>query len=414
MILKARYILPVEGPVVEEGAVVIEGERISAVGRARDVSGESVTDYGDAVICPGFVNAHTHLELSMLIGLVPTGPDFIDWLRRLTVIRPAALATREQACEAMRAGVARTLESGVTMVGDITGAPQWTREVLSASPLSGVSFGEVIAIGPRRHLLAERLEAAMAPDFETERLRIGISPHAPYSVEPDAMRACAERAQTTGARLCIHLAESADEEPFTRKGSGPFVEYLQGLDAWDASVPVSGCGPVELAERTGLLGPRTVIAHANYVTDADISRIAASGASVAYCPRTHHAFEHPPHRFQDMLAAGINVCVGTDSLASNPSLSTLDELRSLGKHYPDLPADEILTMGTLRGARALGFEGVAGSITPGKKADLVVIPLTAGDPTVKWSSILESTQPPAAVYVSGAVCCHNNNRLLDR
>jgi len=401
MIIKARYVVPVDRPAIENGAVVIERGRIAAVGSAKEFPGQPATDYGDAVICPGFVNAHTHLDLSMLVGRIAPGPDFIAWLRHLMAIITAEPATRQRVHQAVRAGVAQSLESGVTMIGDIARTPQWTREVLSASPLRGVSFGEVTAIGTRRQLLSERLDAALAEDWRSEQMKIGISPHASYSVEPAGMRACAEQARKRNAPLCIHLAETADEERFTCTCEGPFADYLRGLGVWDELIPTSGCGPVELAERTGLLGKRTVIAHANYVTDADIKRIAASGASVAYCPRIHRAFEHTSHRFRDMLAAGINVCVGTDSLASNPSLSILDELRFLRRQHADLTADRIIAMGTLHGARALGFANVAGSLTAGKMADLAVIPLDTPNAAAGWDSMFESIQPPIAVYVSG-------------
>ncbi len=446
MMVKARYVVPVDAPVIENGAVTFERGRITAVGLARTLNSPPVTDYGDAVICPGFVNAHTHLELSMLAGRVPPCGDFVDWLRRLVRALSAEPTTRERIHEAVRKGVTESLRWGVTTVGDITRRPQWTREVLAASPLRGVSFGEVISIGTRRHMLADRLDAAVYAGWPTcsvprpsgwptfskvgsrfgiadraptskdvghpdERIRAGISPHAPYTVEPDAMRACAERARASNLRLCIHLAESADEELFTRSCEGPFAEHLRELGVWDDAIPAGGCGPVELALRTGLLGKQTVIAHANYVSDADVKRIAASGAAVAYCPRTHGAFEHPPHRFRDMSAAGVNVCVGTDSLASNPSLSILDELRFLRRCRPDLPAEQVMAMGPLRGAYALGFEQETGSLTVGKSADLVVIPLeragarlesrTSTDSAAGWASIFESTQPPQAVYASG-------------
>lgn len=401
MIIKARYVVPVDRPAIEDGAVVIERGRISAVGSARELPGRPAADFGDAVVCPGFVNAHTHLDLSMFAGRIAPGPDFIAWLRHLMAIITAEPATPKRVHQAVRAGVARSLESGVTMVGDITRTPQRAREVLSASPLRGVSFGEITAIGTRRQLLSGRLDAALVEDWRSERMKIGISPHAPYTLEPAGMLACAQRADKCNAPLCIHLVETADEERFTRECEGPLADYLRGLGVWDELIPTSGCGPVALAERTGLLGKRTMIAHANYVTDADINRIAAGSASVAYCPRTHRAFEHAPHRFRDMLAAGINVCVGTDSLASNPSLSILDELRFLRHEHTDLTADEIMALGTLRGARGLGFADVAGSLTTGKMADLAVIPLDTSTPATGWDSIFESGQPPIAVYLSG-------------
>jgi cytosine/adenosine deaminase-related metal-dependent hydrolase len=408
--LKARYVVPVNGPVVEDGAVVIEGGRIAAVGPAARFSARETVDYGDAVICPGFVNAHTHLELSTLNGLVPPSHDFVDWLCRLMATVPAESMTFERVREAVCAGIAQSLAAGVTTVGDIARFPTWTREVLAASPLRCVSFGEVIAIGTRRNLLGERLDAASDTKWHGERMRVGVSPHSPYTVEPQAMRACAERARELNAPPCVHLAETAHEDAFTRSGEGPLADYLRTIGIWDASIPVSGCGPVELAARTGLLSSRTVIAHANYVSDRDINLIAQGGAHVAYCPRTHRVFGHPPHRFREMIAAGINVCIGTDSLASNPSLSILDELRFLRREYPDLSAEDLLAMGILCGAKALGFEAEMGTLNVGKTADLVVIPLDVPHHGQGWTSILESTQPPVAVYVSGLLHVSTGSR----
>lgn len=399
MILKARYVVPVDGGVIENGAIVVEGDRIAAVCAAGRYHGQAVTDYGEAVITPGFVNAHTHLELTSLAGRVAPSPDFVDWLRRLMAVRAAEPSTRERVQESVRRGTAQSFSAGVTCIGDITTSPAWTRRVLGESGLSGVSFGEVSAIGRRRYLLAERLDAAARAMPNTKRLQAGISPHAPYSVSPESLRACAERARSTGAPLCIHLSETREEEQFTRSADGPLAEFLRGLDVWDESIVASGCSPIELAERTGVLSPRTVIAHANYVSDADIQLIARRRASVAFCPRTHAAFGHEPHRFRDTLSAGINVCIGTDSLASNPSLSVLEELRFLRGHDPGLDPSELIAMGTLRGAQALGLAEETGSLMPRKYADLLVIPLAAGD--VGWETILDSTVEPLAVYVSG-------------
>ena len=404
MIVKARFVIPVDRPVIDNGAVAFEDGRIIAVGQAGEMpDSPPFVDYGDAVICPGFVNAHTHLELSAFAGQLPPSPDFTHWLTRVIEAAASALAKQIDTQEVVRDGVRQSLSEGVTMVGDIARDPHWTREVLADSPLRGVSFGEVIAIGTRRGLLAERLEAAASTEWQSERLRVGISPHAPFSVEPDAMRACVSEADKTGAPLSIHLAETREEELFTRNRTGPFADFLRNLGVWDVSIPASKCGPVELARRAGLLTERTVIAHANYVDDEDIRQIADSGASVAYCPRTHHAFGHEPHRFRDMLAAGINVCIGTDSLASNPSLSILDELRFLHRQFPDVPAAKLMAMGTLYGARALGFEDEAGSLTVGKQADIVILPLEGVQPADGWVSILRSSQVTSAAYVAGSL-----------
>jgi cytosine/adenosine deaminase-related metal-dependent hydrolase len=401
MMLKSRYVVPVDGPVIENGAVVIRDGRIAAVGRADDLTASPVIDYGDAVICPGFVNSHTHLELTLLAGAVPPSRHFIDWLKRLTGLLIEQPATNENVAEAVRAGIVQSLVAGVTTIGDITRRPAWSRGPLAASPVRAVSFGEVIAMGRLRTQLPERLEAAASTAHQNTRLRIGISPHAPYTVEPDGLRTCAARALRMGAPLCIHLAETADEEAFTRNGGGRFVEFLQEVGIWDDDIPAAHCSPVELCRSAGILGPKTLITHGNYVSDTDISIIAASDASVAYCPRTHHAFGHAPHPFREMLKAGINVCIGTDSLASNPSLSILDELRFLRRLHSDLAALDLLTLGTLRGAVALGFDAEVGSLTVGKAADIVVIPLEASHAGADWKSVFESTQRPIAVYIDG-------------
>ncbi|MCH7596241.1 MAG: amidohydrolase family protein [Planctomycetes bacterium] len=404
MILKSRFVAPVGYPVIEDGAVEVRDGCIVAVGRARDVSAPpdpADRDFADAVICPGFVNAHAHLELSMLAGRVPPTPDFAGWLLRLGNVLSEAPPTQESTVDAVRAGVCKSLAAGVTTIGDITHLPAWTRTPLAQSPLRAVSFGEVIAVGRRRNLLRDRLEAAASLTAQTERLRIGISPHAPYTVEPEAMRACARAAQRIDGPLSIHLCESRSEDEFTRSGTGPLADFLRSIDVWDAWVPATRCDPLELIRANGLLGSRTLLAHANYLSDSQISKIARSGASVAYCPRTHAAFAHEKHRFTDMLAAGINVCIGTDSLASNPSLSILDELRHLRRQRPDVAPDTLLAMGTIAGARALECAHATGSIEIGKAADLAVIPLPPSGRNENWDMIFELQNQPATVYISG-------------
>ena len=407
MILRSRYVLPVDAPPVENGAVTVRDGLVVAVGSARESTDDTVIDYGDAVICPGFVNAHTHLELSSLGGCVSPSTDFTDWLRSLFELSNREPPTCAQVQATVDTGITQSLSAGVTAVGDVTRTPLWTRAVLARSALRGVSFGEVIAIGNRRHLLFERLTAAASLEYQTERVRVGISPHALYTVEPDAIRACVHKAEDISAPLCIHLAETADEEEFTRTGRGSLADYLRDIGVWDDLIPVGGCRPMELAARLGLLGSRTILVHANYVNDNDIDCIAASGSSVAYCPRTHRAFGHAPHRFRDMLAKGVNVCIGTDSLASNPSLSVLEELRFLRMEHEDLDPHEIISMGTLRGARALGIADRVGSIDVGKQADLVVIPLDA--PADKWDQFLLTEHAPLAVYLSGVLQSPDSN-----
>lgn len=464
-LLTARYVAPVVGPPLEDGAVLIRAGRVVAVDRRSALSAEAVIDYGDAVICPGFVNAHTHLELSHLAGQVPPGSDLADWLGRLVNAlaqaqsepqasacaaspgpsaprgpKPAAQeeATSDQrrdrdhssrdhqagndpsrdregagrssggfttrpesagVAESVLDGIRRSIASGVTLVGDITREPAVVRPLLASSNLRSVSFGEVIAIGTRRGLLAERLNAAASTEHACERMHIGVSPHAPYTLEPDGLTACANRAQDAGLPICIHLAETRDEEAFTMNAEGPLAEHLKRLGVWDAEITAAGVRPVGLVDRCGLLTSRTVAAHANYVTDAEIALLARRGTSVAYCPRTHAAFGHEPHPYRAMIEAGVNVCIGTDSLASNPSLSVLDDLRFLWRRGDGLDAETLLRLGTLNGAIALGWSDSAGAIAPGMPADLAVVPIEPGPKRRGIAAIFETDAPPRAVYI---------------
>jgi len=434
-LLTARYVAPALAPTIERGAVLVRSGRVEAVGERSALSASSVIDYGDAVICPGFVNAHTHLELSHLQGLVAPGPDLAEWLWRLV----QAIATRRSGLradgavptdgvfaapcgaddpsrecnvadsdlrdshDAVLEGIRQSIAAGVTLVGDITREPGQVRPVLAASNLRSVSFGEVIAIGTRRALLTPRLEAATSAAHACARMRVGVSPHAPYTLEPDGLEACARRAAAGDLSICIHLAESRAEAAFTLRGDGPLAAHLKRLDSWDDRIEATGLDPVELVDRCGLLTRRTVAAHANYVNDAEIARLAECDTSVAYCPRTHAAFDHEPHRYRDMIRAGVNVCIGTDSLASNPSLSVLDELRFLWRRDEGLDPETLLRLGTHHGAIALGWSDSAGSIARGLPADLVVVPIDPGPKRHGLAAMFETDAPPRAVYINGVL-----------
>jgi cytosine/adenosine deaminase-related metal-dependent hydrolase len=413
MILKARHVVPVTAPPIENGVVELRGERIVEVRRARTrESDDAVIDCGDSLLLPGFVNAHTHLELSHLAGRVPPAPgdatgtpnglaDFTGWLRRLTENLKPVWNDSAAIAAATTDGAQQCLNHGVTTVGDITRSPHITRGVLRKTPLTVVSFGEVIAIGGLRKSLDKRLGAAMDTTQNSDRLAASVSPHAPYTCDRRALVACRKAASRSGMRVAMHLAESADEETCTVHGIGPLIDFLRSVGVWDEGARQSGLRPVACAEATGLLGPEVLLAHVNYVNEADIQRLAHAGVHVAYCPRTHAAFGHPPHRWREMLAANVNVCVGTDSLASNPSLSVVDELRHLRRMVDDFPAEALLEMGTIRAARALGLEDRVGSLQPGKRADVAVFPCAAREDSGLLDSLLYGNGQPTEVYAGG-------------
>lgn len=401
MILRARYVLAAVNQIIDNGAVRVESGRIAEVGRAADIAGTPFTDLGASLLLPGFINAHTHLELSHLAGRLPPRGDFVDWIKRLVDAMRDTGDDPKTIRDSVRRGRDLSLTGGVTTVGDITRLPALTRPVLADGPLRVLSFGEVIAVGRLRDRLHERLTAAADTGARSQFLQVGIAPHAPYTLEPDGMRACVGRAVDGQLRMCLHLAETAAEAEFTRHLSGPIRKYFKRHRVWDRHVPCPGLSPAEYAADTGVLRPDTVLAHVNYVTDEEIDRIAASGAHVAYCPRTHEAFGHPPHPFRRMLERGVNVCVGTDSLASNPSLSVLEELRFLRGQYPELPAALLIEMGSTRSARALGMDAAVGQVAPGFRADLTAIPLDPAGPADPLENVLQSATSPLRTWVAG-------------
>ena len=363
----ARWVFPVSEPPLPNGTVTVRGDRVEAVephgARTPD------EDFGNAAIIPGLVNPHTHLDLSGARGLIPpTDPDhFTDWLRGVIAYRRTR--TPEQVRADIRDGLAECLRFGTTLIGDIASeGASW--EPLAASRVRAVVFRELVGLSAARSLQASKTSGDwFAADPRQTHCRRGSSPHAPYSVHAGQYRLLSAR------RGCwaTHLAESPGELRLLANRRGPFREFLEQLGVWEA-----GClaPSVEMILRWLADADAGVIAHANYLSrDSTIP----PNASVCYCPRTHAAFGHPPHPFREFLARGVRVCLGTDSLASNPDLDILAEARFVRTRYPDFPGDRLLRMVTLSGAEALGWADEAGSLTAGKSADFVVVPLPDAD-----------------------------------
>jgi cytosine/adenosine deaminase-related metal-dependent hydrolase len=365
--LSARWVFPVSGPPLPGGIVTIAGERIVRVephgARRPDL------DLGDAAVLPGLVNAHTHLDLTGLRGAVPFRGDFTDWLR--AVIRHRRARSAEQVEADVRVGLAESVRHGVTLLGDISaGGLSWP--ILASGAVRAVVFHELLG------LARERAEAALtaatvwlAAQPATPTCRPGLSPHAPYSVRDDLFERAGLLAQRTNVPLAVHLAETRAELELLEHHSGPFVAFLQELGVWDAEGLSADLQ--RIVNRCEQHGPHLFV-HGNYLpAELRLPRDAA----IVYCPRTHAFFGHPPHPFRDLLARGVRVALGTDSLASNPDLDLLAEARFLHRLHPDLPGATLLRLATLAGAEALGWADETGSLQPGKSADLVVVPLPA-------------------------------------
>jgi cytosine/adenosine deaminase-related metal-dependent hydrolase len=400
-LIRARYVATMAGPILDNAGILIDRGRVAAVGRIEELSPAAdarVVDYPDSVVIPGLVNAHTHLELTA-VGQLPRPASFVDWVLALRGRAMAALGDSARVAESARRGVRDSLRFGVTTVGDITLNPAVTREVLRASPLRGVSFGEVLGMAGRAGQMEERIAAAVPHGLEREDLRAGIEPHAPYSLDLVGYRRCLDAARARGLPLATHLAETPDEAEFLASHTGEFRHLWDVLGGWQEGVSRAEGGPIRAMRAIGLVEFPAVLAHVNYADDDELSILARGRASVAYCPRTHAYFGHPPHRFAEMLARGINVALGTDSAASSPDLNLLDDLRLVHRLRPDVPPETIFEMATLRGARALGMADRVGSIEAGKAADLCVYRVSSREPL---REVLETTAAPAQVWIRGA------------
>jgi 5-methylthioadenosine/S-adenosylhomocysteine deaminase len=386
-VLSADWVLPVDGPPIESGAVVIENGRIAEVGTAEDL-GEG-TYYEDAAIVPGFVNAHSHLEYAVYGGFGDGLGDFAEWIT-LHIQRKARIGWDEYV-DIAKLGAAQCLASGVTTVGDCS--------------YSGATALACAELGLRATVYLEVFGSNVAPALEhfarirdragdafSDRVRPGVSPHAPYSVSIALYEACAD----LGLPVATHISESRAEVAYLVTGAGAWGDYEELL------VASPGKTGTHLLAEHGLLGSNVVAAHCVVLDEDEIGLLASTGTGVAHCPRSNAALGCGVAPLAELRTAGARVGVGTDSPASAPSFDFFEELRSVvlsaraRAARPDvLSAAEALELGTLGSARALGLDKEIGSLAPGKRADLAVVSL-AGSAYLPWED------PAGAVVFGGS------------
>jgi len=403
---RAAFVLAEPGILIPNGAVhVSDSGRISKVepwNGGSPVLEAEIADWGFALILPGLVNAHTHLELSGLGGKFARPERFTDWL--LQVIRRRRETPPAELQQAVRFGAGMALSGGTTLLGDISSCGAG-RQALQDFRLRKVVFEEAIALDSADAASAAsslaRALAATAPD---ELLAAGISPHAPYSVSPPLYRMTAALAREKNLPLATHLAETAAEAEFLLHGTGELVDFLGRLGKLPAGWRAPGLAPVPYLEGLGVLGRYTLLIHCNYLDADSVARIRLSQSTVVYCPRSHAFFGHQDHPVRLLLDAGVNVALGTDSLASNDSLCVLDEMRYLFGRRKDLRADEIFAMATINGAAALMPVQGCGRLRQGCWADMAVIELPQGISGRRLAAeVLEGAGRCVATVVRGQV-----------
>lgn len=365
--------------------MAISGSRVVAVGSQKEITSQftqyPVEDLGEAIIIPGLINTHTHLELTALRGYLENEEsDFFAWLRKLTLARLEKMTPDDiqvsatwGACEAARAGI--------TCVADASDSALMSMRALQDVGLRGVVFQE--SFGPDPRLVQEnfaRLKTKVAElrEVENELVRAGVSPHAPYSVCGPQLESIAAFARAEKLPLMMHAAESHAEELFVREGCGIFAEGLaKRAIEWNAP----GVSTIQYLKQVGILDVEPLLAHCIRVDDADIETLKSARAKVAHCPKSNAKLGHGIAPFAKFLDAGIAVGFGSDSVASNNTCDILEEARfavmlsRAAQADTSITAAQALAVATLGGARCLDLENEIGQLTEGAQADLVVLSL---------------------------------------
>jgi len=399
VILKAAWVVPVSALPIRDGYVEIEGDRIVDVGAAgvREFPAGAAEDLGEVVLVPGLVNPHTHLELGCYAGLLEPAP-FWTWLQRLARMRREPdNAERER--ESVSEGAWRSLRAGVTCVGDIS-RENVAWQALKNLPIRKVCFVELIHRAEKPPRDVAELSVAVASVDEDDLLTAGITPHAPYSVPADQIRGAVALAEELGRPWTVHWAETLEEVAFLGGKGSDLPGFLRAV-VNQCQVESPRSSPTEYLSRCTKGRLPGLLAHVNYIEDEELEPLSAAGHRVVYCPRAHRFFGHSPHPLPRLLRAGVSVVLGTDSLASNDSLSVLDEARYVRAHLPDVATPELLLrMITLDAAAALGLADRIGSLEAGKQADLAAFacPAEARDPV---EALLTQSTAADAVWVAG-------------
>jgi len=381
MILRARIVLPVSKPPIENGAVLVSGNRIREVAPWKKFSrsSEKIHDLGEVVLMPGLINAHCHLDYTDMAGEFLPPKSFTDWIKLITAAKGGW--TYSDFAQSWLNGAQMLLRTGTTTVADFENVPELLPEVWNGTPLRVFSFLEMTGVKSRRNPNNIVEDAVKKIDSlgKSPRCAAGLAPHAPYSTMPELLRLAAQTARKRKLLLSTHVAESAEEDEMFRHSRGVMADWLRKNERG-----MSDCGlgsPVQHLERTGTLGKNLLAIHANYLAPGDAELLAKKNASVVHCPRSHDFFAHREFPFGELSKTGVNICLGTDSLATMKKfkkekleLNLFTEIRAFAKKHPAVPTETILQMATINAARALNMTGQTGEISKGAFADIIALP----------------------------------------
>jgi len=388
MILTARYVLPIATPHIENGAVLVRGSEIVEIGDLEHLKElhpeEPIKDFGLAALLPGFVDLHTHLEYTAMRGLVDDLP-YSSWKYQL--LQKERLFSSQDWDDSALLGALEALQSGITTVADVTETGA-SGHAAQAAGLRGVIYRELSTMD--KHEVDRVMERALedieawSQTTDSERITVGIAPHAPYSCHPELFKRVAEYAQD-GTPVSLHLAGSHEEYQFVKYGSSMLATDVR--DVFDSNAPLwlpTGVSPVRYVLQWGILdAPNIMAVHCTQVDEADIEVLASRDVSIAHCPRCNAKLGMGIAPITKFIQSGIRVGLGTDSPAASNSMDVFEEMRIglllqraiLGEEH-FMIARQFVKMATLDAARALGVDDRVGSLEPGKQADIIAVDLS--------------------------------------
>jgi len=364
-----------DGPPIDDGAVMVAGDRIAAVGRFKEIRplGSSVIDLGEAIILPGLINAHCHLDFTSLRGAIRPQPSFADWIVQINRLRRDL--SDEDFLVSIGLGFAEARRWGTTTIANIESKPALL-EGMTPPPLRTWWFAELIDLRPGLSP-EEMIENSLSFLLKKENWPggVGLSPHAPYTTSPRLTQLAAETANRHKMLLTTHLAESSEEMDMFRLGRGRLYELLESLGR-----PMDDCGtgktPLAVMLEREALNDRWLVVHLNELSEEDLVRLESGPRfHIAHCPSSSRYFQHRPFVMQELRDLRFNICLGTDSLASNSSLSLFAEMQAVRDMHQWLEPERILEMVTSNSARALDQENALGKIRADFQADLIALPI---------------------------------------
>jgi aminodeoxyfutalosine deaminase len=399
---RCRILVTMDGTPIDNGVFVVDGPSLLQIGEAREIlrhHAGPVVDLGEVAVMPGLINAHCHLDYSLMRGAILSVRSFSQWVSRINSLKRSL--TDNDCLHATQLGFEELRRNGVTTVFDIVATPQ-TLPLLPPPPIRTWSFLELIDVRPRPWIEEAAFGSWLFFSENRDRLGgFGLSPHAPYTASAKMYEIALECSRVLNLPITTHVAESHEEYEMFAESRGQLYDLLKKLGR-----PMTDCGstsPLRYLIENGLISHDCIVAHLNELDDRDLALLEGTkwrNLQIVHCPKSHHFLHHKRFSLEELMQRGLNICLGTDSLASNDSLDLFSEMRTAKKIYPTLSARDLLEMVTIRPARALKLERRLGKIAPGYLADAIAIPFKGRTDDV-CEAILQTRGPIKWMMLNG-------------